>query len=432
MVSRCTIYPSGMVDHRWSRESGGVLFTGLVLLGIAAVSIATVVSLSQHEFRNTERMLAWRSALPVAEAGVEEALAQLNSGMELPTNGWLWVPAQVHYSKQRTFSDRFYDVSISQSSPPVIVSTGYFSAPLQSGHLSRAVIATTREIRIAGIEVKDYIKCGSGGIMDSYDPTNPTFSTGGFYDSAKASDHCRLATLSSTAGKIDVGNKRIFGYVSTGKGGRATLGSNGKVGSKEWIARSDTGGKIEPGRGDDYYYSTFLPVSSPFSLGLLPSSGVIGTNNYTYVFGNGDYMLSRFSLTSAQMAAVTGKARLLVTDDFSMNAFTAIHVYSGGSIEIYCSCATVSLAARSAVNAGGMAKNIFLYGLPGNTLITITGGAIFVGQIYAPNASLRMTGTSSLYGHIKCLSADISGSNLFHADESVGTKRYRILNWKEL
>ena len=88
---------------------GSVLLTALlttVIIGLALGSYLWVVS---NQNQSVMRSLAWNSAIPVVEAGLEEALTQLyyTDIDHLSANGWTDV-GNGWYSKQHHVDDRSY------------------------------------------------------------------------------------------------------------------------------------------------------------------------------------------------------------------------------------------------------------------------------------------------------------------------------------
>ena len=60
---------------------GGVLLVTLLICVILGTLIGSYLSLIQNQHLSVARAQAWNSALVVAEAGIEEAMAHLNSGV---------------------------------------------------------------------------------------------------------------------------------------------------------------------------------------------------------------------------------------------------------------------------------------------------------------------------------------------------------------
>ena len=67
-----------------TREQGSVLTITLLLCVILGILMGTYLQLVQTQRTSVARSERWNYALVVAEAGVEEAMALLNSGVKAP------------------------------------------------------------------------------------------------------------------------------------------------------------------------------------------------------------------------------------------------------------------------------------------------------------------------------------------------------------
>ena len=70
-----------------------VLLASLLFIAILSLVLASYLGLSAAQTVSVARSQAWNAAIAVAEAGVEESLAQLNAGigigaLNLTANGW--------------------------------------------------------------------------------------------------------------------------------------------------------------------------------------------------------------------------------------------------------------------------------------------------------------------------------------------------------
>src|SRR5207248_7208407 len=96
----------------------------------------------------------------------------------------------------------------------------------------------------------------SGGWIDSFDSSDPTYSTNGLYVASKRKDNGIALSNSSATPAISVGTGRIYGSVITGAGaGTVTIGSSGAVGDADWNATGVAGktglARIEDGHRTD-------------------------------------------------------------------------------------------------------------------------------------------------------------------------------------
>src|SRR5580765_4348956 len=67
-----------------SREQGAVLLASLFVVGVLGITLGSYLLLVRNDYVLTARSQNWTTALVVAEAGAEEALAQLNPGPFVP------------------------------------------------------------------------------------------------------------------------------------------------------------------------------------------------------------------------------------------------------------------------------------------------------------------------------------------------------------
>src|SRR4029079_14920037 len=130
--------------------------------------------------------------------------------------------------------------------------------------LARGVRVTTSGggLFAKGLVAKGQINMNGNNLStDSFDPADPSYSTGGQYDATKKKDHGDVATNSGLTNSVSVGNADIYGKVSTGPGGSVSIGSNGAVGNKAWHDDGHTG--IMTGYVTDDMNVSFPDVAAP-------------------------------------------------------------------------------------------------------------------------------------------------------------------------
>jgi hypothetical protein len=156
--------------------------------------------------------------------------------------------------------------------------------------------------------------------------------------------------------------------------------------------------------------------------------------NYKYVLQDGiDYRLSTLSLGSKEQLVVTGNARLLVDKDVDLHG--QIIIPTNSSLEVYVAKGSVSTTGGGVFNLSGYAANFSLIGLNGLTDISMSGGGNFTGTIYAPNATLKVTGGSEFFGALVVDAINARGGYKFHYDEALAKKQpynLTITSWVEL
>src|SRR5262245_48963565 len=99
--------------HR-AQERGHTLLVVMMMAGILTAAFGTYLSLTSKENKSVMRSLCWNSALPLAEAGVEEALSHMTRNLN-DYSADSWTKNGTNYSKQRSLGDSYYTVTISGS-----------------------------------------------------------------------------------------------------------------------------------------------------------------------------------------------------------------------------------------------------------------------------------------------------------------------------
>jgi hypothetical protein len=447
---------------------GSTLMLTLFVTAIVGFVLAAYLTLIRGQNQNVSRSQAWNATVAVIEAGVEDALTHLNrhGSTNLFCDGWQFINGE--YVMQRTVGENYYVVAITNfvagtnsNNSPSINSQGYVQMPVvvasaqnaffaaagvtESGgrtYLARGVRATTRKdfIFAKGMVARDTINLKGNNIAsDSFDSSDPNYSTNGLYDPTKTRDNGDIATNSSLTNSVNVGNADIMGHVSTGPNGSVDIGPNGAVGSKDWVNTHNKG--IESGWRTDDMNVDFPDVQVPFSGGAFtPGNGLIGTTNCTYLLVAGNYQLDRLTLDSDKKLYVAGNAVLYVTGDVSITGNANIEIATGASLQLYVGGTSANLGGNGVINNAGNATNFYYKGLPGNTSLSIVGNGTFTGLIYAPNAELSLSGsgnnTTDFVGASVSNTSVMNGHYNFHYDEALkkyGPARGYIVNgWNEI
>jgi hypothetical protein len=262
------------------------------------------------------------------------------------------------------------------------------------------------------------IAFGGTNTIDSFNSQNPNFSSNGQYDSAKSRDQALVATTSTAANAITLGNARIKGTVGVGAGGQIVTDTNGAVGDAAWITNGGTG--IEQGHSFAGFAAAVPNVSVPFSgQPLVPTSGVSIVSNH---FNFYDFVLYDSGTNFYQSASLTGDgyvvgiATLYVTDNLNVKS---LYIAPGASLTVYVSSGNANIASQGVTNDTGNALNFCYYGLPGNTNLTYSSSSPFSGVIYAPQANVLFSNSADVTGAIVASSITFSGNGKFHFDENL-------------
>jgi hypothetical protein len=243
-----------IVQNKLAGARGSALAVTLILCAILATLLGSYFCLIQTQHFSVGRSQSWNQAMTVAEGGVEEALALLNSGVQAPNFAifpWTSDGGGVFQNDTNRpackFGTSYYQVFITNGftgANPVITAQGFVPGPIGSPTLVRTVQVVTQPrptfpVKGPMIVVDSYNANGYNVGTDSFD------STVGPYNPLTAGTNGDVVTLSTNANSITIGNGKIQGTVHTPPGGvegvTATVGSNGSVGDAAWISAKDTG-----------------------------------------------------------------------------------------------------------------------------------------------------------------------------------------------
>jgi hypothetical protein len=278
---------------RTTKQRASSLLVVLVVCTILALATMGYLSLTEQQNRLSFRSQSWNVAIAVVEAGLEEALQQLNSNTaNLASDGWTWdgrcyartqaLPDGNSYTVTIDFSvDPFHPTIICRAfvNPPTLAQnqerTVFFAAAgVPTPPLSRAVRlhCARGNLLIKGMVAKHKIDMNGQDILtDSFDSSDPAHSTSGRYpvsEPAKLEDNGDVATNDSFANSLNAGNANLYGHVMTGPGGSVAVGVNGAVGEHSW--QPGHSGQIEPGWYMNTANFTFPEQILPYAQGAWP------------------------------------------------------------------------------------------------------------------------------------------------------------------
>jgi hypothetical protein len=410
---------------------GHVLLMTVCTIAIIGLVLVGYIRLSTNQNHLVVRSQVWNLAIPVAEAGIDEAMAHCNQnyGTNMVSNGWAKIANE--YWKTNVVGTAQYVVRISETQPYVIHSKGSYPIPGTTKSVSRTVRVRTK-VRgpfIGPIAVKSTVSLNGNNVKtDSYDSTDPLKSTLGRYDPLKAGDKGDVACMGGVVDSFDVGNANIWGHAYTGPNGTLSVGPMGAVGSVAWQTSGKSG--VQDGWWLTDYNSLFPDVQAPFTTAPPPAGGMIGGTNYDYILGSGNYM----SKTLTKKVVVTGNAVLYVTDQVNFAANDFLEIMPGASLTVYMAGQNATFS--TIVNHNASPAAFMYFGLPGNTSVKVQGSAGVTAAFYAPYADITLNGGGEICGCVAGKKAVLTGSSKIHYDESLLMKGpfggVSIASWDEL
>jgi hypothetical protein len=411
------------------------------------------MGLAMHRAKIAARSACWNQALAVAEAGIEEGLAQIQYSLP-PTNAWTYTNGLYVKTRSNPFgaSDSYFTAAILNTNSPVITATGYVKAPVSGSYIKRVIQVVARKGTNQfpyGIHVKGAVTLSGASQVDSYDSSDPNYSIAGMYDPLRHKDNAHVVSQSGASGVLQVGNGKIFGYVETGPGvGTVTVGG-GCVGDNNYVSNSVNAGTVQMApdvHALTNYNMDIVDVPLPPGLSSSPllasGSYTVSGTNYNYCLGDvTNCFYGNLSIGGGKSMVVTGRATLYVTGSFTVSGSGFVYLTPNAYFTVYVGTTNVSGNDSITISGGGIANgscnasHLAIYGLPSVKTATYSGSAAFVGTGDAPNASTTISGSAGTCGSITGSDVTISGGGSFHWDESQGGEpypKYTVFAWREL
>ncbi|PWU21915.1 MAG: hypothetical protein C5B50_00555 [Verrucomicrobia bacterium] len=430
----------GQVCPRSTVEQGSTLLLVLMTVGIlSVVCLGSYLSMTSGQSRSVMRSLAWNSALPIAEAGMEEALAHCKSTNNLASDGW--TNSGSIYSRARTFGGGYYFVAISNYasaalSQAIITSTGY--APWRGGvsYIGRAVqmsVQTAPPLFQTIALAATSVNFGGNLVVDSYDTTTTNYSTlanVGGYDVNKRTANAYVTVPPPGTAFAMGGGANVYGSAAVPPGGTFTYKGNSSIGDAAWVNGGNKG--LQTGHSFYNFTNTAPDVVVPSYLNSAsaPSGGSISGTTYTYVL-NGNYNAS--SLTAAGGGAasiyVQGNSQLCVSGSVNLGN---IVFAPGATLNLYISTPTLNF---SPTISGATPPQFLVWCTPTCTSMTLNNSETFIGFIYGPELNLNGAGQGAVYGAVTAKTFSCQGGFAFHYDcgrTNSGSGSFKILSWAEL
>jgi hypothetical protein len=417
------------------RERGSTLLATLFFAGLFATILGAYLSMTTQENLVVKRSTGWNGAIPLAEAGIEEACSHVNKNTNaFLSDGWTLNTNTFAYSRTRVLGDGYYSVDINgwMGGVVAITSTGYDHWRGGSNYISRTVqiTAQTPTPYFPSGLIANIVDFHGNFNADSFDSRTNKYSTNGQYDPKKATDHALIASPSS-AGYTLGGTADINGYVASA-GGLVTSSGSTSVGDFSWTKKNKG---IESGHWTNNFTATFPPVTMPYGPNQAgvktPNTGTNGATAYDYVLGGGFYFAPDLASTTHGGTLFVAKDSVLVVTGAVSLTQIIFNPTNAAKLSLFLGYSSIDFAA-ALVN--GSPPQFWLYALPSCRNMKITGGA-FIGVIYAPGMYLDAEGGASIQGAVVAGTFHCQGGFDFHQDDATGStdpKPFKILSWAEL
>jgi len=401
----------------------------LVSVFMAIMALPFVVKFSSR-MRITEKSFGSLAALNLAEAGLERAIWEMNSGNISSWSGT--IDERTLNISNFTASNGTVIGNISttvynpQGLAPVIESTGtavHIGAP--------SVSKTLRVVLQGGAPAPLFnfglfggvggVNIGSGAVIDSYD------SRLGVYGGTNVHNNANIATNSIYYGAINLGNNSIInGDAMTGTG-------------------SDPNDVIIQGMGSDITGEKValddpkvLP-SVPVPTGLVNRGNLSVSGTSTTISQSGQY--GNLTLAKNARVTITSNVTLYVSGAFTLNNNAEFRINPGCSV-------TLNFGGSWSLNSNCMINNMN----QDPTKLVMLGTDTFTGSktfcntfvtyaaMYFPNANINFANTAAIYGSIIARQFMIGNNMQVHYDEALaslqtglssGTSAFEMRSWQE-
>jgi len=423
-------------------ERGSVLMVTLFVTSTMLIGIGSYLLLVRAQYVSVARSQAWNASMTMAEAGVEEALAQLNPGaldktimVDRTANGWGSPVAGFYGPVSRTVTNgSSYSVVFSDTTFPSIYSTGYVTVPNISARLARAICVLTTNVPLYNVAFAARTNIdlnGNGPSANSFNSTLTNLSSNGRYTSSKTSTNGDIAVLYGT---VDLGNHDVYGDVFLGPTASLNSGTNQVFGTVHTDYSYDFPDVIPP------VNMTIWPPAPPSLLAPLGLNFAPDGISYTYVFlSSGDYTIPASVGTASVYVGTNAHVRLYLLNTVTDTVKVAGNgVDVGAKLTMYVGTANFTIGGGNI--DGGRASFLAYYGLPSNSSISLNGNGTFTGTVYAPDAAMTLSGGGSndydFVGSCIAKSVSINGHFQFHFDEDLLTsgpsRGYTATHWSEI
>jgi len=435
-----------------SRQSGSVLFISLIIAILLGTTMASYLYWVRTQNLLVAESQVWNSALVVAEAGVEEGMAQINvnvgnvgspnlldyyASIGSVANGWTG-SGTGPYSKPNTIPTGGYSVIVSNDFPPTIYSSGTTTNTLLGQTVTRTVKVKTTTNSLFGVGIAAINNISINGnklTIDAYDSADLVHFPGGFWNSTNA---FARGDVAAPFGVPDIGNGNIHGRVFLRPSGSYTLGPQGLIG--DMPATWPTQNGLQGPEWVFYDYNKdFLDVIAPYANGL-PATG--NSSNAYYLTSGSYYLNGDLTLNNHDELYVANVVSLYVTGNVNAKNGSKITIGPGGTLKLYVGAATGSAVSITfnQVNNSGNANNLQIFGLPTMTSFTLAGNDSFMVSLYAPEANFNLSGGGSgaldYQGAVVASTVTMNGIFNLHYDVNLSRigapKGYTLASWKEL
>jgi hypothetical protein len=302
-------------------------------------------------------------------------------------------------------------------------------SPQASRTIEVIVQALAQSIWVRGVTLKSTITMSGGGVIDSFNSTDPFKSTNGQYDVTKRQSHGDVATTNSGTNS-NLNSTYVYGSLSySGSAVKNTTNVQGTISTPFNATISTTS---DPGWTSGMWDSSVTQVNSTATLtaGTKSAPARYKLSQLTVSGGNILTIAPNSNGTDSYIEIwVTGKLTTSGSGYITQNPLVHATYYVDDDITV---------SGSSYVNQSGLASNVSIIGVGTGHKVTDSGSATFIGTIDAPGFDVTISGTGALSGAVIGSTMNISGGASLHYDEALNTSgansaigNYAFASWFE-
>jgi hypothetical protein len=252
-----------------------------------------------------------------------------------------------------------------------------------------------------------------GGVIDSFDSTNPFKSTNGLYDVTKRQSHADVATINS-AGLSDLKGTMLYGNLSySGSPVKNTTGVTGTISTPFSATIPDT---ADPSWASGSYTS-YVGASLPTTLSL--TTGTKNSPKLVKITGDVNMTSGKsIIITSANSGTDNNYITIWVTGSLAVKSGANISQDTNAKVAIIVD-GDITTSAGGFTNTAGLASSLTVVGVGNGHTVTVSGSGNFIGTLNAPGDAVVVSGSGNFSGALIGNTLNISGGASLHYDEAL-------------
>jgi hypothetical protein len=268
---------------------------------------------------------------------------------------------------------------------------------------------------IRALTVKNTISMSGGSYTDSFDSSNPAYSTNGQYDPTKRQSHGDIAT--NVSGSLsDLKGMFVYGNASSNGGTIAnTANVQGTVTNNFQTTIPDIADPVFPTVA--ITPTAINNPAAPVTLTGGPAASPAYFKLSALTISNGAQPL----ILAPSAPGVESYINIWVTGKTTVSGSGFIQQMPNVHVTFYCD-QDVTISGGGVMNQTNTASYLQVFGVTpasGTPKMTISGSGSFVGVLNAPAFAMTISGSASFVGAAIGNSVTISGSGGFHYDQQL-------------